>query len=246
MASYTTAPSPFLLNINSLNNVITSASGNNVNDTTLSNLTLMVNTTTNKVSANTISPFSGSNINITGNLNLSNSGIYFNGRVGVTSNCINGSPYLAIKTANVEHARFTSNGFAIGNTVPETPLDVTGSVLVRGCLYVSTMGEAFTSSLGCIYADGSVFGDGFYSPSDERLKTNVRLYEPRGLPDAVRFNWTSTGVEDIGVIAQNVAAIAPECVSSRNGTLTVDYSKLVVLCLAEISALKKEIDKLKQ
>jgi len=246
MASYTTTPSPFLLNINSLNNVITSASGNNVNGTTLSNLTLMINSATNKVNANTIGPFSGSNVNMTGNLNMSNASIYFNNRVGVTSNSINGSPYLAIKTANVEQARFTSNGLAIGNTVPQTPLDVTGSVLVRGCLYVSTMGVAFTSSLGCIYADGSVFGDGFYSPSDERLKTNVRLYEPRGLPDAVRFNWKNNGTEDIGVIAQNVAAIAPECVSSRNGALTVDYSKLVVLCLAEISALKKEIAELKK
>jgi hypothetical protein len=200
---------------------------------------------TNKVNANIIGPFSGSNVTMTGNLNLSNAGIYFNDRIGVTSNCINGTPYMAIKTANVEQARFTSNGFAIGNTVPQTPLDVTGAVLVRGSLYVSTMGVAFTSSRGCIYADGSVFGDGFYSPSDERLKTNVRLYEPRGLPEAVRFNWKSTGIEDIGVIAQNVAAIAPECVSSRNGSLTVDYSKLVVLCLAEIFALKKEIAEMK-
>ena len=244
MATYTTTPSPYLLNINSLNNVITSASGANATTTALSNITLMINSAKYQINANILAPVSGSNVNMTGNLNMSNASIYFNNRVGLTSNSINGTPYLAIKTTNVEQARFTSNGFVIGGADALAPLDVTGSALIRGSLFVSTMGVPFTDSLGCIYADGSVFAEGFYSPSDERLKTNISPYAPTELPSTVRFTWKNTGIEDIGVLAQDVATVAPECVSSRNGVLVVDYSKLVVLCLAEISALKKELAKI--
>ena len=51
---------------------------------------------------------------------------------------------------------------------------------------------------------------------------------------------------DIGVIAQEVAKVAPEIVTTRdNGYMAVKYEKLVPLLIEAIKELSEEIDKLK-
>jgi len=75
--------------------------------------------------------------------------------------------------------------------------------------------------------------------SDERLKENVRdmpggLNVVDGLHPVV-FDWIGEGKkDDLGLIAQEVQAIAPELVvqtKSEEGYLAVDYSKGVVMHL---------------
>lgn len=242
MATNTTDRNNYLLNLNSLNNVITSASGTSATITALSNLQKIVNASNYGASINTLTSYSGSNITCTANINLSNSAIYFNSNIGVTSNSISGNGYLAIKTNTVERARFTSNGVGIGVTVPLTNLDIAGSELVRGNLYISSMGGAGTAN---IYADGSVYAAGFIGPSDERLKTNIQPYVGARLPTPVSFQWKATGIDDIGFIAQEVAAIEPRCVSQRDGILHIDYQRLLVLCVAEVQTLRAEVSTLR-
>ena len=84
-------------------------------------------------------------------------------------------------------------------------------------------------------------------PSDPALKRSVRPYVPSRLPDPVEFEWKSTGLRDIGVLASDVAAIEPTCVQTgRTGTQSVDYPKLVVLCLAECKALRTKVSDLER
>jgi hypothetical protein len=129
--------------------------------------------------------------------------------------------------------RLTGATLGIGTKTPAATLDVVGDTIIRGNLYVS--------SLGNVYADGSMFATGFFSPSDSGLKTNITPYATKGLPTPVRFTWKATGVEDIGVLAEDVQSIEPSCVSQRGVIQTVDYSKLVVLCLAELHALRSTV-----
>lgn len=224
--------------MNSLNNVASSASGNatGVLSNSVVGLQTIVNANNFSISANTLTSYNGSNIKVSANLNLSNSGVYFNNNVGLSSNAVNGISHLAFQTNGIERARLTTSSFGIGTKAPLATLDVGGDALVRGSLYVSTMGN--------IYADGSLYAGGVYYPSDPSLKTNIAPFVSNGLPAPVRFTWKATGLEDIGVLADDVARIEPSCVSQRGAIQTVDYSKLVVLCLAEIHSLRSTVESL--
>jgi hypothetical protein len=103
-----------------------------------------------------------------------------------------------------------------------------------------------------------------YASSDSRLKDNVRLIEdPITLVNQIRgvyFDWTddyvnSRGGEDgffvrksdIGVIAQEIQAILPQIVATRdNGYLAVKYEKIVPLLVEAIKVLAADIEELKK
>jgi hypothetical protein len=103
-----------------------------------------------------------------------------------------------------------------------------------------------------------------YASSDSRLKDNVRLIEdPITLVNQIRgvyFDWTddyvnSRGGEDgffvrksdIGVIAQEIQAILPQIVATRDsGYLAVKYEKIVPLLVEAIKVLAADIEELKK
>jgi hypothetical protein len=122
------------------------------------------------------------------------------------------------------------------------------------------VGTAGSGTAGEIRATNNVTA--FYS-SDARLKENVRPIE--NALDIVTtvggktFNWTDKylsehgGVDgyfvrksDFGVIAQDVQEMFPLAVRTRDdGTLAVDYEKLVAVAFAAIKELKAEVDELR-
>ena len=124
-----------------------------------------------------------------------------------------------------------------------------------------SVGTTADPGAGAIFATGNVTA--FYS-SDRRLKENVR-----DIPNALdkvsaiggkNFDWTDEYIAehggandyflrkaDFGVIAQDVEAVFPEAVRTRdNGMLAVDYEKLCALAFAAISELRKEVEELKK
>ena len=103
----------------------------------------------------------------------------------------------------------------------------------------------------------------FYS-SDARLKENVQpIQNALGIVSAVggkTFDWTDAYIaehggadgyfvtkSDFGVIAQDVQAVFPVAVRERgDGTLAVDYEKLVAVAFAAIAELRAEVEALKK
>ena len=101
-----------------------------------------------------------------------------------------------------------------------------------------------------------------YFSSDARLKENIKLIEnPITIIDQIRgvtFDWTDEHMarrggedgyfvrkHDIGVIAQEVQAVLPELVGTReDGYLAVKYEKMVPLLIEAIKAQQKTIDTL--
>ena len=78
MSFLTTNPSPFLLNTPELQNVITSASGQNATATlatSVSDLLTYINTDTASATLNTIGSYNKDYVYVTNNLNLSNAGL---------------------------------------------------------------------------------------------------------------------------------------------------------------------------
>lgn len=242
MAFITTNPSPFLINVPELQNVLTSATGGTDATTAIANLQSYINNA--NASVNAIGSFNTGSITVTNDLNLSNTNIQFLGTNLLTSNSINGlTSYLDFQVDSVTQARLTATGLGILTENPIAALDVNGNAIIHKTLYVSTFGTAPAAPLGDIYADGDMHAQAFLTPSDPLLKKDIKPYVLRGpLPNPVEFNWISNGVRDIGVLATDVEALEPACVQKTPaGTLTVNYQKLVVLLLAEVKVLKEQV-----
>jgi hypothetical protein len=111
------------------------------------------------------------------------------------------------------------NGTAIINVneVDCVSLDVTSDVAVGGHLTATSV----------------------TSTSDRRLKDHILPLSRARATDILRslqpvtYNWASTGVADIGFVAQEVQAIVPEFVyTSPDGTMSMDYGKITALLVA--------------
>jgi Chaperone of endosialidase len=83
------------------------------------------------------------------------------------------------------------------------------------------------------------------SPSDSRLKTNVRTLD-HALDDVarlrgVRFDWKKDGHPSIGVIAQELEKVYPELVvTDPEGMKAVQYDKLTGVLIESTKELRDE------
>jgi len=123
------------------------------------------------------------------------------------------------------------------------------------------VGTAGSGTAGEIRATGNITG---YYSSDQRLKEDVRVIDGAlaivGQIKGVRFNWTQEYLDqhggedsyfnrraDVGVIAQDVQAVLPEIVGTReDGTLAVKYDRLVAVLIEAIKELSAEVKELKR
>lgn len=96
---------------------------------------------------------------------------------------------------------------------------------------------------------GTVTAPNFVSSSDARLKTNVTpisdaLQKVQALT-GVTYNMIEGGSREIGLIAQDVQAVAPEAVVETEGLLRLAYGNLVGLLVEAIKDLSVEVEQLK-
>jgi hypothetical protein len=248
MSFLTTNPNRHLITIPSLNGVVNSANGTSTEVAALTNtIANYINSNTNTASFNTVTSYTKNTpISFKNNVNLSNTSVLYNGTNLLTSNTLNTRLFTAFQLNSVEAARLTSNGLGIGTSNPIAPFHVVGDTVIQGgSLYISSFGIAPNSTIGNVYADGDLFATGIKYPSDPVLKANIVPYILQGsLPAPVEFIWKSNGQRDIGVLATDVANVESACVHTHpNGTRAVDYPKLVILCLAELKALREQVER---
>lgn len=98
---------------------------------------------------------------------------------------------------------------------------------------------------------GNVTALAYLNTSDERLKKNISPLEEgyamaRAL-QGVSFNWIETGKKDIGLIAQQVEAVAPALVSTdAKGMKSVKYANVVAILIEAFKAQDKKIEDLSE
>jgi hypothetical protein len=113
---------------------------------------------------------------------------------------------------------------------------------------------ATTQPRATVDVGGIVYAANFITSSDRRLKTDiVSLDVPVAhLPNAYRFQWlkdgdddSAAGQSDIGVLADEVEAVAPECVYVRpDGYKGVNYPKLVAVLLSAMHDMRRRLESL--
>jgi hypothetical protein len=151
-----------------------------------------------------------------------------------------------------------TNGSTSSTTTINMGSATNGSTIIRGSLAVGSVTANTTD--GAIWASNNVTA---FAASDIKFKENVRdipnALEKVELIGGKLFEWSDQYIEsmggehdyflrksDAGVIAQDVEKAMPELVRARDdGSLAVDYPKLVALAFAAIKELKAEIDELK-
>ena len=185
---------------------------------------------------------------VTGNLNVpmdGSSDVYLSSALPVQANLVAGTTYYSFKA--------TSKGIITdGNTIP--PVSISGTAANLQVAVFSAAG-AIGGSAGLTYdtttlhvtGDISATGDliGF-ATSDSRLKTNLQQID-HALDKVTKltgytFDWTAEARlispnktnREAGVLAQDVAAVLPEVVTTReNGYQAVNYEKLDSVILEE-------------
>ncbi|THD71829.1 hypothetical protein E7681_17115 [Thalassobius vesicularis] len=109
--------------------------------------------------------------------------------------------------------------------------------------------SAFALLSGATFS-GTVTAPNFVSSSDVRLKSDIEtivdaLAKVRAI-NGVTFTMAGSDARQMGLIAQEVQAVAPEAVVEAEGVLRLAYGNLVGLLVEAIKDLAKQVDQLKR
>jgi hypothetical protein len=109
--------------------------------------------------------------------------------------------------------------------------------------------SAFALLSGATFS-GTVTAPNFVSSSDARLKSDIApiadaLAKVQALT-GVTFTMAGSDARQMGLIAQDVQAVAPEAVVDAEGVLRLAYGNLVGLLVEAIKDLAQEVDQLKR
>jgi len=136
----------------------------------------------------------------------------------------------------------STGNVGIGTTDPSEKIDVNGTARLRG---ITTGGGTAN-----VFADGN--GKLWKQTSSLRYKKNIRelSIDPQKFLqlEPVRFEWKTTGGEDIGLIAEDVENVVPDLVIYDNEGRPdgVKYDKIAIYLLGVVKNLKSENEELKK
>jgi len=172
---------------------------------------------------------------------------------------ITGGTGAAFTATNLSAGRVVT-GNSASSIIGQTSLTFSTNLLsVANSLDVGSSFAGSNTTDGLIRAKNDVVA---YSTSDERLKTNI-VNIPNAIDkikqiNGVYFDWIPLTEEqrktihpneghDIGVIAQEIEAILPEVVTTRDtGYKAVKYEKIVALLIEAIKEQQLEIEEIKR
>jgi hypothetical protein len=141
------------------------------------------------------------------------------------------------------------NQYGAANTGYAGFFSKTGTGAVNYGLYATT--SSTTGWAG--YFNGNIYLNGTITlSSDRRMKKDIEPLDTKDALDEiaalrpVAFTWKKTGVEDMGLIAQEVDLVYPDLVthSGADETLALKYTSLIAPMIASIQELKKRDDEL--
>jgi hypothetical protein len=163
--------------------------------------------------------------------------IYFSSQ-SVNANLLNASTLYA---ENARWRRATGNELTLSTLCVSTIVGNAGPILTFDKTnYRVGVNLGPLMPLATLDVSGVIIANNFVTTSDRRLKQDITVLP---LPPYISsYKYKMEGVEDIGVIADEVEAIAPCCVYTRpDGYKAVSYPKLVPILLSYIHDLNARI-----
>lgn len=138
-----------------------------------------------------------------------------------------------LQVATIQSINDTTN-LVLG--VPSSPAGMTISA-----------GNTYIYMSANVSVTDSVYAIHFDNVSDEKLKENVESIKDASQKtnqlNPVTFNWIKNGQKSYGLIAQEVEAVLPEIVKSRDdGIKTIEYNQLIAVLIATIKEQQAQID----
>jgi hypothetical protein len=221
-----------VLNIVELQNVITSASGVSpigYLSNQVTNIQQIVRYDLKQINVNSISNFDTSPIQVYSDLNLCNVGLSLNGGT------FSGSGTTGVSSFGTSTTGLLTLGISMS----------TGLLFQQGLIssfYIdSNTNATFT---------GTVTASNFITASDLSLKKKINRitdYETiLSSVNGVRFEWTGSGLADIGVLAQEVLPVLPEAVEGTEGSYKVAYLKFVPVLIEAVKNLQRRVSLLEK
>ena len=236
--------SPFLVNIVPLQNVITNASGLDPT-TSLSNsivdLQTAVNTSNRTIYTNFISAYTtGGAIVLQSPLVLCN-GTLVTGGTTVTTTSVS-----SIQGSGTFINAGTTVDLGVGTTTI-LQIGATGDVLVQGGSEMRVSSMTFAAdyiNASTINVGGTCFAQNFVTLSDSGVKSQIStLTDVRGFDriGTYRFKYTGGVDDEIGLLAQEVEDVYPECVVENAGVKYIKYNAVVALLLGAVRRLEERV-----
>ena len=235
--------SPFLVNIVPLQNVITNASGIDLTTSfsnSIADLQTAVNTSNRTIYTNFISAYTtGGAITLQSPLVLSNGTLVTGGTTVTTSvSSIQGSGTFINAGTTVDLGVGTTTIFQIG---------ATGDILVQGGSEMRVSSMIFAAdyiSASTINVGGTCFAQNFVTLSDSGVKSQIStLTDVRGFDriGTYRFKYTGGVDDEIGLLAQEVEDVYPECVVENAGVKYIKYNAVVALLVGSVRRLEEKV-----
>ena len=245
----TNAYSPYVGNIVPLANLITNTSGLDP-ITDLSNavagLQTMVNPTTHTVYTDYLASFTnGNSINVLSPLNLSNAGITSNNiplSIGSSAvSTIGSSGSFVTAGAGIQMGVNGGNIITIdgsGNTLVNDITRVASNFCVSSMILRAD--SIYTSTIN---VGNTCYAQTFVTLSDSASKSNISSIMSVNLDSigVYKFRYAGSGEDDIGLLAQELEEVYPECVAEGGSAKYVKYNSVVALLLGEVRDLKKRV-----
>ena len=185
-----------------------------------------------------------------GNFNTYAPTLTGNGASGTWTISISGTA----ATATTAAALVTTNNYTVQDLSATRNIAATNSIAAT----VDISAGRNISAGGYITAVGDIYA---FNTSDRTLKTNIKpiknALDKLCTLSGNTFDWTKEHLEtkpeqyrqanDVGVIAQEVADVLPEAVMTRpDGTMAVDYTKIVPLLVEAVKELRAELAEIKK
>lgn len=152
-------------------------------------------------------------------------------------------------TGTIRAQATSGNAYEVWDSSSGTASRVSLVTYLGGAIFTSGRITALSGTGNrAVYSDGN--GILTNSSSDQTLKESVEnITDGPVIVSAlrpVRFNWIDTArfgsQREVGLIAQEVQAILPEVVGTNNdGTLTVDYPKIVSVLISAVQSLQQRV-----
>ena len=225
--------SQFVVNIIPLQNIQTNTSGIDATQSlsnSVANIQEMVNFDQKRIYTDFISAYTtGNTIQVLSPMNMSN------GDLTVSGTSVIGSGGTSI-----------TSGTNSVTTSPSVSLVVNGSTALN-----------FSNDGSAVFT-GNVYGQQFITLSDKSVKTNIRSFDRPVLEGVSRLDpklfqyvrspgFTSLPEEEVGLLAQEVESIFPECVKDGPGDKKyINYQNLTIILLKAVKELNQALQRLEK